>query len=102
MSIAEKKTTIEVHLQPGAKSNEIVGLRDSILYVRVTALPRKGQANRALLALLAQALAVPKNDLDLIQGYASRHKVIAIQGLSLEELRERLAQALSRKELFQR
>ena len=102
MSIAEKKTTIEVHLQPGAKSNEIVGLRDSILYIRVTALPRKGQANRVLLALLAQALAVPKNDLDLIQGYASRHKVIAIQGLSLEELRERLAQALSRKELFQR
>jgi len=102
MSIAEKKTTIEVHLQPGAKSNEIVGLRGSILYIRVTAPPRKGQANRALLALLAQALAVPKNDLDLIQGYASRHKVIAIQGLSLEELRERLAQALSRKELFQR
>ncbi len=102
MSIAENKTTIEVHLQPGAKSNEIIGLRDSILYIRVTALPRKGQANRALLALLAQALAVPKNDLDLIQGYASRHKVIAIQGLSLEELRERLAQALSRKELFQR
>ncbi len=102
MSIAEKKTTIEVHLQPGAKSNEIAGLRDSILYVRVTALPRKGQANRALLALLAQALAVPKNDLDLIQGYTSRHKVIAIQGLSLEELRERLAQASSRKELFQR
>lgn len=102
MSIAEKKTTVEVHLQPSAKSNEIAGLRDSILYVRVTALARKGQANRVLLVLLAQVLAVPKNDLDLVQGYASRHKVIAIQGLGPEDLKERLAQALSRKELFQR
>ena len=102
MSIVEKKTTVEIHLQPGAKSSEIVGLRDSVLFVRVTALPRKGQANRALLELLAQTLAVPKNDLDLIRGYASRHKIIAIQGLNSEELKERLAQALSRKELFQR
>lgn len=102
MSIVEKKTAVEVHLQPGAKSNEIVSLRDSVLFVRVAALPRKGQANRALLALLAQTLAVPKNDLDLIRGYASRHKIIAIQGLNPEELEERLAQALSRKELFQR
>ena len=102
MSIVEKKTTVEIHLQPGAKSNEIVDLRDSVLCVRVMALPRKGQANRALLAFLAQTLAVPKNDLDLVRGYASRHKIISIQGLSPEELKERLTQALSRKELFQR
>ena len=102
MSIVEKKTTVEIHLQPGAKSSEIVGLRDSVLFVRVTALPRKGQANRALLELLAQTLAVPKNDLDLVRGYASRRKIIAIQGLNSEEFKERLAQALSRKELFQR
>lgn len=102
MSIVNKKTAVEVHLQPGAKSNKIVSLRGSVLFVKVTALPRKGQANRALLALLAQTLAVPKSDLDLIRGYASRHKIIAIQGLNPEELEERLAQALSRKEPFQR
>jgi len=99
MSVVEKKTSIEVHLQPGAKSNQIVGFRDSALNVKVTAPPHKGQANRALLTLLAHALAVSKNDLDIVRGYASRHKVIAIQGLSPEELKERLAQALSRKEL---
>ena len=99
MSVVEKKTSIEVHLQPGAKSNQIVGFRDSALNVKVTAPPHKGQANRALLTLLAHALAVSKNDLDIVRGNASRHKVIAIQGLSPEELKERLAQALSRKEL---
>ena len=48
--MAQKKTSVEVYLQPSARSNGIVGLRDSILYVRVTAPPSKGQANQALLA----------------------------------------------------
>ncbi len=97
-----KETTLEVHLQPNAKRDEIVDLRGSVLWVKVTALPHKGQANRALLALLAQTLAVPKNDLDIVRGYASRHKIIAIQALRPEGLKERLVQALSRKELSQR
>lgn len=75
--------------------------KDSILRVKVTEPPRKGQANRALLALMARALAVRESDLDIIRGYASRHKVIAIQGLHAEEVKERLAQALSRKEQLQ-
>jgi hypothetical protein len=102
MSPVEKKTILEVHLQPGAKSNGIAGLRHGVLQVRVTAPPHKGQANRELLALMAQALAVPKNELALIRGYASRHKLIAIKGLSPEELKGRLAQALPGKELCQR
>ena len=102
MSTAEKNTTIEVHLQPGATNNEIMSLRDGILRVRVTAPPHQGQANRALLALLAQILAVPQNELSLVRGYASRHKVIAIGGLSPEELQERLTLILSRRKPSQR
>jgi uncharacterized protein (TIGR00251 family) len=100
--MAEKKTTVEIHLQPGAKSNEIVSFRDGVLWVRVTAPPLKGQANRALVALMAQALVVPKSTLALIRGYASRHKVIAVQGLSPGELKERLDQALTGKQPLQR
>ena len=88
--MAQKKTTVEVYLQPGARSSEIVGFRDSVLCVRVTALPRKGQANQELLALMAQALGVAKDDLAIIRGYASRRKVLAIQGLNSGELKGRL------------
>ncbi len=98
--MAEKKATVEIHLQPGAKSDEIVSFRDGVLWVRVTAPPLKGQANRALLALMAQALVVPKNALALIRGYTSRHKVLAVQGLSPGELKERLDQALTGKQLL--
>ncbi len=90
----QKKTTIEVHLQPGAKNNEIAGLKNSILHARVTAPPREGKANQALLVLIAQALGVSKSDLAIIRGYTNRHKVVAIQGLNWEELTERLARVL--------
>ncbi|TET75603.1 MAG: DUF167 domain-containing protein, partial [Dehalococcoidia bacterium] len=79
--MVQKKATVEVHLQPGAKSSEILGFRDGVLYVRVTAPPRKGQANQALLMLMAEALGVSESDLAIIRGYASRRKVLAVQGL---------------------
>lgn len=76
----------------------MVSLRDGVLWVRVTAPPLKGQANSALLTLMAELLATPKNNIAITRGYASRHKVITIQGLSPENLTEKLAQALSRKQ----
>ena len=99
MNISAKKTTIAVHLQPNAKSNEVVGFKDNTLSIRITAPPHKGQANRALLELLAQVLAVSKSNLNLVRGYTSRHKLISIEGLSSEELKDKLPQAIPRKEL---
>ncbi len=96
--MAEKKATLEIHLQPGAKRNEVVGLRDGVLWVRVTAPALKGQANSALLMFVAQLLGMPKDGVAIAQGRASRQKVVAIQGLNPEYLKEKLAQALSRKQ----
>ncbi len=100
--MAEKRATLEVHLHPGAKKNEVVSLRDGVLWVRVMAPPLKGQANGALLTLMAELLATPKNNIAITRGYASRHKVMTIRGLSPENLAEKLAQALSRKQPSQR
>ncbi len=49
---------LSVRLQPRAKRNEIVGWRDGVLLVRVTAPPVDGKANAALCKLLAKALGV--------------------------------------------
>jgi uncharacterized protein (TIGR00251 family) len=94
-STAQNKTVQEIHLQPGAKSDGIVGLREGILHVRVTAPPRKGQANQALLALIARELGVSKSDLAIIRGYTSRNKSLEVRGLSPEELKERLVRLLA-------
>jgi len=94
--VAEHTATLKVHLQPGARKNEIVALRDDVLWVRVTAPPHKGQANTALLALIAESLGVPKTAVAIARGPLSRLKVISVQGLSPEALEERLGHALPR------
>ena len=97
--MTENKATLEIHLQPGAKGNEIIGFRDGVLWVRVAAPPNKGQANNALLTLMAKLLSVPKSDLAIVRGFTSRHKVIAIHSLTPEALKEKLTQALPGKQL---
>ena len=95
-----RKTTIEIHLQPGAKRNEIVGFKKGVLYAKVTALPQKGQANRALLELMAQTLGIPRSNVDVIRGQSSRSKVIAVYGLTGEEVKEILGRDLPCKDLI--
>jgi uncharacterized protein (TIGR00251 family) len=97
---SDKKATIEIHLQPGAKRSEIVGFKRDVLYARVTALPQKGQANRALVELMAQTLKVPRSAIDIIRGQSSRSKVIAIRGLTGEEVKEIFGQEFSCKDLI--
>jgi uncharacterized protein (TIGR00251 family) len=96
-NISDKKAAIEVHLQPGAKRSEIAGFREGVLYAKVTALPRRGQANRALVELMARSLKVPKSAVNIIRGQSSRSKVIAIRGLTSEEIKDLLGRDLSLK-----
>ena len=61
----------------------------SVLKVRVRAIADGGEANRAVLALLAKSLGVPKASVSLLSGATSRLKQVAIEGDPA-----RLAQAL--------
>ena len=52
----------------------------SVLKVRVRAVADGGEANRAVLGLLAKALGVPKASVSLLSGATSRLKQVAIVG----------------------
>jgi uncharacterized protein YggU (UPF0235/DUF167 family) len=60
------------------------------LRVRVTAPPVDGRANEALTRLLASKLGVPRSDVRVVGGQTSRLKLVAVDGLTPEELRRRL------------
>ena len=94
MTMAQEKATLEVRLRPAAGKSEIEGLRDGVLHVKVKEPPRDGRANRALVALVAGVLRVPKGDVAIVRGLASRSKVVSVAGLSSAELTERLEGAL--------
>lgn len=86
---------LPVRLTPGASADRIDGWDVDadgrpILKVRVRARPVEGEANAALLKLLARALGVPKSAVSLDRGGQSRTKMISVDGLTEEELRGRL------------
>jgi len=81
---------INLRVQPGARRNEVVGLVEGVLRVRVTSPAQRGKANRALVELLADKLGVPRGRIHVLRGHASRDKVIAVEGLERKETLRRL------------
>ncbi|MCB1782460.1 MAG: DUF167 domain-containing protein [Alphaproteobacteria bacterium] len=79
-------TTVTVKLTPGAKKNEILGWDmdlsgERILKVQVTAVPEKGKANKALIALLSKEWRIAKSAISIVRGETSRVKVLEVDGL---------------------
>lgn len=72
--------TLTLHIQPGAKHTEIIGLHGDALKIRVAAAAVEGQANTRLLNFLRQAFEVPSSRISLKQGEHARRKVVEIQG----------------------
>jgi uncharacterized protein YggU (UPF0235/DUF167 family) len=61
--------------------------------VRVGAPPERGKANEAVLALLAEVLAVPRSSVALVSGGGSRDKIVELAGIEPDEIDRRLAVA---------
>ena len=82
---------IPLRVQASARRNELVGLRDGVLIVRVTAPAIEGRANDALCRLVAKRLRVPTSAVTIVRGHRSRDKVIKIEGLDESTLLDVLA-----------
>jgi len=70
---------LQVRVQPRARRNEVVEQGSGTFRVRVTAAPEGGEANRAVIALLADALGVAPSRIALVRGAASRDKLFRIE-----------------------
>ena len=81
---------LPLRVQPKASRDEVTGWHGDVLRLRVRAAPEDGKANAAVVALLAEALGVPKSWVSIERGHASRGKVARVQGLDLAEARRRL------------
>ena len=82
---------LRLRVSPNAGRSEVIGFTDGVLQVRVAAPPVKGKANRELTACLSRALGVSQSSLTIVKGHTSRNKVIAVDGLSQEEIIRRLS-----------
>jgi uncharacterized protein (TIGR00251 family) len=78
---------IIVRLQPRARANEIIGERDGVLLVRVSAPPERGRANDALCRLIAKRARVGVRRVSIVGGAGARQKVVRVEGADRERLR---------------
>jgi uncharacterized protein (TIGR00251 family) len=71
---------LDLHIQPGAKKTEVVGLHGDALKIRLAAPPVDGKANAALVAFIAAKVSVGKTAVEVISGLTSRAKRVRIHG----------------------
>jgi hypothetical protein len=86
----ERGVVFEVFLQPRAKKDEIAGIQEGSLKVRVTSPPLQGRANQACIDVIAYTLGLKKSAVEIISGHTSRRKRLCIRGITLSELKKRL------------
>lgn len=81
------QTLIRVRVQPGARSDEVVGFQGEVLRLRVKAPPREGKANLAVVKLLAKRLNVARSQVRILGGHRTREKVIVIERMESAKVR---------------
>jgi len=75
-----RRLTLNLHVQPGARRSEIVGLHGSALKIKVAAPAVDNKANAALTEFLSETLGIPKSAVAISHGAAGRRKVVEITG----------------------
>ena len=66
-------------VKPNARKPEIVKIAPDAYRIAVREPAQNGQANEAVINLLAEHLGIPKSTLKIVRGASSRHKLIEIR-----------------------
>ena len=86
-------TRLKLRVSPGARRPGFAGRHGDAWKVRVSEPPEDGRANEAVLRLLAETLDVPRTNVALVSGHASRDKIVTLDGLEQSQTERLLADA---------
>lgn len=70
---------LAVRVTPKASTDRIAA-EDGAVRIWITAPPDKGKANKAVIALVAKTLDVPKSAVELVRGKTGREKMLRVRG----------------------
>jgi uncharacterized protein (TIGR00251 family) len=88
-----KTTRLRLRVSPGAARSRVVGRHGEGWKIRVAAPAEDGRANAAVVRLLAQALGVPRTQVTLVSGHATRDKIVELAETDPAEIDQRLHSA---------
>jgi uncharacterized protein len=77
---------LRVRVQPRARTEQLQGVQEGRLRVRLTAPPVDGAANQACVALIAKALGISRTQVRLHAGEKSREKMLHLIGVTATQV----------------
>jgi uncharacterized protein (TIGR00251 family) len=86
-------TRLRLRVAPGAARASVVGRHGDAWKVRVAAPPEGGRANDAVVRLLAETLALPREAVTLVSGHGARDKIVELAGVGPDQIERRLSSA---------
>ena len=85
-NLASGTVLFTVRVQPRASKDEIVGVMEGALKIRLQAPAVENRANEALVEFLAHVLKTPKSAVRILSGDRNRIKRIEIRGVSEQQV----------------
>jgi uncharacterized protein (TIGR00251 family) len=82
--------TIDILVQPRASRAKIGPMHDGRIKIAVTAPPVDGEANAAVIELLAKQLGIARGSIEVIAGASSRRKTLRIANVTEQQIAELL------------
>lgn len=88
---AEGRLRIDVRVQPRASRDQVMGIEEGCLKIKLMAPPVEGEANHALISFLSKTLDIRKKDIEILRGDTARRKLVELRGITRSELESRLS-----------
>jgi hypothetical protein len=79
-----------LRVQPRSSRNGFAGTMGDAVKLAITAPPVDGKANQAVIEYLSDFFRVPKSSVVIVSGDTGRNKLIAIRGMSAEQVQQAL------------
>ncbi len=71
---------LKVFVRPGSKYSGIDEIKGDTIKIKIRSQPHDGLANKELVEVLAKFLNLPKSNIEIAKGKASKYKIIRIKG----------------------
>ena len=83
-------------IQPWASRNQILGIHNHCLKIKLTSPPVNGAANQACIKFLAKAFGISPSRVSIVKGEISKNKTIQFEGMDPETFMNTLASLISK------
>jgi len=89
--LSDTAITIDVLIRPRSSRDEIVGMHEGRLKIKISAPPVDGKANERLTEVLSKAFRVSKSNVEIIRGKSSKLKTVRLTGIDMKTCEEFLS-----------